>query len=161
MKILFVLLLAAGFTIFPSRALAWNGPGHLAIGAEAYRQLSPELKAEAFDVLKAHPDFAKWEKAYHPNPSMDLAMYVFMRSSTWPDEIRGSDSQYDHPNWHFIDYPLRPPAFFLEPGPQPTDDILFGIQQCEKTLSDTNASPDLRAAYLSCEPSSKGSVAPV
>ena len=149
MKILFALLLAACFTILPSSALAWSGPGHLAIAAEAYRELSPELKAEAFDVLKTHPDFAKWEKAYHPNANMDLAMYVFMRSSTWPDEIRRSGSQYDHPNWHFIDYPLRPPSFPLEPGPKPTDDILFGVQQCEQTLSDTNASPELRAAYLS------------
>ena len=72
-----------------------------------------------------------------------------MRSSTWPDEIRRSGSPYDHPDWHFIDYPLRPPAFPLEPGPKPTDDILFGIAQCENTLSDTNANPELRAAYLS------------
>jgi len=148
-KILFALFLTAGSLFLPNFAMAWSGPGHLAISAIAYRELSPGLKAEAFDVLKAHPDFAKWEKAYHPNANMDLAMYVFMRSSTWPDEIRRSGSQYDHPNWHFIDYPLRPPSFPLEPGPKPTDDILFGLQQCEKTLSDTNASPELRAAYLS------------
>jgi hypothetical protein len=35
----------------------------MSIAAEAYRELSPELKAEAFDVLKAHPNYAKWEKA--------------------------------------------------------------------------------------------------
>jgi hypothetical protein len=72
-----------------------------------------------------------------------------MRSSTWPDEIRRSGNQYDYPNWHFIDYPLRPPAFPLEPSPKPTDDVLFGVAQCERTLSDTNADPELRAVYLS------------
>ena len=147
--ILLALFLALSFLLLPNFALAWSGPGHLAIAAEAYRELSPELKAEAFDVLKAHPDFVKWEKAYHPNPNLDLAAYVFLRSSTWPDEIRRSGSKYDHPNWHFIDYPLKPPAFPLEPGPKPTDDVLFGVAQCEKTLSDTNADPELRAVYLS------------
>ena len=148
-SILLALFLAVCSLLLPNYAEAWSGPGHLAIAAEAYRELSPELKAEVFDVLKAHPDYAKWEKAYHPNPNLDLAAYVFMKSSTWPDEIRRSGSTYDHPNWHFIDYPLVPPTFPLEPGPKPMDDVLFGVMQCEKTLSDTNASPELRAVYLS------------
>ncbi len=138
-----------GFALLQLNVFGWLGGGHVAIAAEAFRQLPPEMKAQAYEVLKAHPDYAKWEKAYHPNPNFDLAAYVFMRSSTWPDDIRRSGSQYDHPNWHFIDYPLRPPAFPLEPGPKPTDDILFALAQCETTLSDTNASPELRAAYLS------------
>ena len=142
-------LLALSLVLLPDFAMAWSGPGHVVIAAEAFRELSPELKAQVFDALKAHPDFAKWQKAYHPNPNFDLAAYVFMRSSTWPDEIRRSGSQYDHPNWHFIDYPLRPPAFPLESGPKPTDDVLFGVAECEKTLSDTNAASELRAAYLS------------
>ena len=138
-----------GLVFLQINAFAWSVAGHYVIAAEAFRQLPPELKAQAVEVLKAHPDYAKWAKAYHPNPNFDLAAYVFMRSSTWPDEIRRSGSPYDHPDWHFIDYPLRPPAFPLEPGPKPEDDVLFGIAQCEKTLSDTNASPELRAAYLS------------
>jgi hypothetical protein len=63
------------------------------------------LKAETFAVLQAHPYFAKWTNSYRPNANFDLAAYVFMRSSTWPDEIRRSSHKYDHPNWHFIDYP--------------------------------------------------------
>lgn len=142
-------LACAGLALCTSNALAWGDAGHMTVAAEAYRQLSPELKAQAFEVLKSHPDFAKWSKAYHPNPVIDLPAYVFIRSSTWPDEIRRTDNQYDHPNWHFIDYPLRPPAFAMEPDDKPGDNILFGIDQCEKTLSDTNAGVELRAAYLS------------
>jgi hypothetical protein len=138
-----------GLALIQINAVAWDGAGHMAIAAEAFRQLSPELKAQAFDVLKAHPEYARWAQGYHPNPNFDLAAYVFMRSSTWPDDIRRSGSPYDHPNWHFIDYPLVPPMFPPEPGPKPTDDILFGISQCEATLGDTNAEPELRAAYLS------------
>ena len=133
----------------PQFARAWGGAGHQVIAAEAYRELSPELKAEVFAVLKAHPDFAKWEKGYHPNAAFDLPAYVFMRSSTWPDEIRRGGSPYDHPNWHFIDSPLRPPAFPLEPDARLADNVLFGVAECEKTLGDTNAAPELRAVYLS------------
>ena len=116
---------------------------------KAYRELAPELKAQLFNVLKAHQDFPKWTNAYHPNRNFDLPAYVFMRSSTWPDEIRRSGNQYDHPDWHFVDYPLRPPNFTFEEDARPQDDILFGIKQCEQTLSDEKAAPELRAAYLS------------
>jgi hypothetical protein len=139
----------AGLIAFQSNLPAWDGAGHMAIAAEAFRQLTPELQAQAVEVLKAHPDYQQWVNAYHPNPTVNLAAYVFMRSSTWPDEIRGSGSPYDHPEWHFIDYPLRPPLFPFEPDPRPTNNVLFGVDQCEKTLSDTNADPVLRAVYLS------------
>lgn len=119
------------------------------IAAEAFQQLSPELQADSIEVLKAHPDYEEWLKAYHPNPTVSEGAYIFMRASTWPDEIRGSGSPYDHPEWHFIDYPLRPPDFLLEADPRPTNNVLFGVAQCEKTLSDTNADPELRAAYMS------------
>lgn len=147
-KPLSLIFIACAFLI-PNFARAWGGAGHMLIAAEAYRQLPPQLKAQVFDVLKAHPDFSKWEKAYQPNGNFDLPAFVFMRCSTWPDEIRRKGNQYDHPNWHFIDYPLRPPNFPLEPGPKPTDDVVFGISQSEKVLSDTNASPERRAASLS------------
>lgn len=129
--------------------MAWGSAGHQVIAAEAWRQLSPVLKAEAIEVLKTHPDYAKWQSAYHTNASFDIFAYVFMRSSAWPDEIRRAGNKYDHPNWHFIDYPLRPPGFAFEPGPKPEDDVLYGVAQCEKVLSDTNANSELRAASLS------------
>ena len=140
------LFLACAVLLTANFAMAWGGAGHQLIAAEAYRELSPELKAQVFEVLKAHPDYAKWANAFHPNATFDLAAYIFMRSSTWPDEIRRSGSIYDHPNWHFIDYPLRPPDFPLLPGPTPDNDVLFGVAQCEKVLNDTNANPELRAA---------------
>src|SRR5690349_11040178 len=122
-RIISVIGSVVGLALLQSNALAWGDAGHLTVAAEAYRQLSPELKAQTFEVLKSHPDFAKWSKAYRPNPTIDLAAYVFMRSSTWPDEIRRSGNQYDHPNWHFIDYPLRPPNFPMESDDKPDDNV--------------------------------------
>src|ERR1700678_811293 len=80
-------------------AFAWGSAGHMVIAAEAFRQLQPELKAQTIEVLKAHPDYSKWTNAYRPSPNIDLGMYIMMRCSTWPDEIRRSGSSYDHPNW--------------------------------------------------------------
>jgi hypothetical protein len=55
--------------------------------------------------------------AYPTNSGLDLETFIFMQSSTWPDQIRGSGSPYDHPQWHYIDYPLEPPAFPDKPSP--------------------------------------------
>lgn len=130
-------------------ASAWNGGGHMMIAAEAFRSLAPESQQRTTKLLMAHPDYPKWERDFAMKSNLQLPVYVFMRASTWPDEIRRKGNAYDHPQWHFIDYPLRPPLFPVEPGPSPDDDILYGIQQCEKTLSDTNASDQIRGIYLS------------
>jgi hypothetical protein len=148
-RIFLVVYWVIAFVVWQSNLFGWDGAGHMLVAAEAFRQLPPELKAQAIEVLKAHPDYEQWMQAYHPNPNVGPAEYAFMRSSTWPDEIRRSGSPYDHPDWHFIDYPLRPPSFPFEPDPQPTNNVLFGVAQCEATLSDTNADPVLRAVYLS------------
>src|SRR5258705_3884838 len=147
MKLLF-LCLALALSVRP--ALAWSGAGHMIIAAEAYRELSPKWKTKADTVLKAHPDYAKWKESFSSeSPTLDLGTYVFMRASTWPDEIRRKGNPYDHVRWHYINYPLKAPRFPLEPGSSPEDDILYGIQQCEKGLSDRNEPVELRAVHLS------------
>jgi hypothetical protein len=149
MKNLTAILFLVLLFVAPSTQ-AWNGAGHQVIAAEAYRQLSPALKAKVTGILKAHPDYEKWERSFtSESASLDLPTFIFMRSSTWPDEIRRRGNHYDHPKWHYIDYPLKPPKFPVQPGPDPTDDILYGIGQCEKALADTKASAEERAVYLS------------
>ena len=87
-RIFSVVCLISAFAASQFNLPAWDGAGHMMIAAEAFSQLPPELKAQAIEVLKEHPDYQQWVAAYHPNPSCDLAAYVFMRSSTWPDAIR-------------------------------------------------------------------------
>jgi len=92
----------------------------------------------------------KWEKSFtSESPNLDLPTFIFMRSSTWADEIRRRKSPHNRPKWHYVDYPLKPPKFPVEPGPDPNDDILYGISQCEKTLADAKATPEERAVCLS------------
>jgi hypothetical protein len=102
------------------------------------------------EILKAHPDYEKWEKSFtSESASLDLPTFIFLRSSTWPDEIRRRHNPYDHSKWRYVDYPLKPTKFLVGAGPDPADHILYGIRQCEKTLADTKATPEERAVYLS------------
>jgi len=122
----------------------------MVIAAEAFKELSPEMKAKVSKILESHPDYAQWKGSYEQDvKSLDLPLYVFMRASTWADEIRRKSNQYDHPHWHYIDYPLKPPKFPMEPAPSPNDDVLYGVVYCEKVLSEPKASPEERAVYLS------------
>jgi hypothetical protein len=47
--------------LFHPNAKAWSGAGHQVIAAEAYRQLSPPLEKKVTEILKAHPDYEKWD----------------------------------------------------------------------------------------------------
>jgi S1/P1 Nuclease len=129
---------------------AWSSPGHMVIASIAYRELSDAEKTWVNNLLIHHPEYSSWRASYRADiPNLDLETFIFMRASTWPDEIRRKGSLYDHPEWHFIDYPLEPPTFPEKPGPSPTNDILYGISQSERTLTNQNASPEERAVYLS------------
>ena len=130
--------------------MAWSGAGHQVIAAEAYRELSPAQQQKVVQLLEAHPQYARWQDSLRGDAgSPEFEMEIFMRASTWPDEIRRRESEYNHPRWHFIDYPLKPPKFPLVPDSSPEDNIVFAIQQCEKTLSSRKASPEERAVFLS------------
>jgi S1/P1 Nuclease len=130
---------------------AWSSAGHMVIAAEAYKELSTELQSKVSEMLKAHPDYAKWEKAHQKESSsgISLGQYVFMRASTWPDEIRRDDRGDVHAHWHYVNYPLIGPAFAFQPGPATNDDVVFGIGQNEKILGEAGASKEARAVALS------------
>ena len=142
-------MLAVLFT-FADRTLAWSSAGHMVIAGEAFRDLPPGFKFKTSKILESHPEYQKWVKTFGSGRSdVDLQTYIFMRASAWPDEIRKAESRYEHPHWHYIDYPLRPPSCPMEPAPAPEDDALYGIDQCEKFLKDTNSTPEMQAVYLS------------
>src|ERR1035438_3280629 len=79
---------------------AWSGAGHQVIAAQAYRQLSPAFKARVTEILKSHPDYEKWKESFSgDSANLDLGTFIFMRASTWPDDIRRRNSPYNHPKW--------------------------------------------------------------
>ena len=138
------------FVSFCFSALAWSGEGHMVIAGIAYKELSPETKSKVNAALKAHPDYQKWTNTFAGDMAgMDMETYVFLRASTWPDEIRRKSSTYDHPKWHYIDYPLRAPKFAMQEPDENGDDILFGLKESQKIVEDTQASAESRAAHLS------------
>lgn len=142
--LLFVLLLSR------LTSLAWSSQGHMTVAAIAFSDLPADEKQRVSALLKHHPDYTKWTNNFSANLSpVDLETFVFMRASTWPDEIRRKGNPYDHPYWHFVDYPLEPPTFPFKPSPHPTNDVLYGIAQSEKMLTNTNTSDTERAVYLS------------
>ncbi len=147
MKFKLSALIVVAYMALGNSALAWSGAGHMVIAAEAWKELPPGTKTKVSELLKAHPDYAKWKESFSGTGSLEE--FVFMRASTWPDEIRRHGNKWDRPHWHYVDYPLRPPQFPMEPAPSPDDDILLGIAQSEKTLGDTKASLEERAVYLS------------
>jgi S1/P1 nuclease len=122
----------------------------MVIAAIAYRELSADEKTNVNKLLKHHPNYEQWKGVYlASNSDFDFDTFIFMRASIWPDEIRRRGNPYDHPEWHYIDYPLEPPTFPVKPSPSPTNDILYGISQSETILTNANSLPEMRAVYLS------------
>ena len=119
------------------------------VASIAYAQMPPAAQQQATAILQAHPAMGKWKEQLEKDQPTDPGAYFFMRASTWPDELRKTNSPYDHPGWHYIDYPLTPPDFPFVAGREPENNILYGINESEKTLRDPAANPEQRAAALS------------
>jgi hypothetical protein len=76
--------------VFHPNAKAWSGAGHQVIAAEAYRQLPPALQKKVTEILKAHPDYEKWEKSFtSESANLDLPTFIFMRSSSCACDVAG------------------------------------------------------------------------
>ena len=99
-----------------STAHAWNGPGHMIVAAIAYRELNPQERQKATDLLKLHYNYPKWKAEVPDNDmTLDEGIALFMGASKWPDEIKFGNSSWNHKEWHYVDYPLTPPEFPIKP----------------------------------------------
>jgi hypothetical protein len=133
-----------------TKASAWNETGHKVVTCIAYRELPPDVREKTVELLRHHPYFSQWKREFPGRrANSDFGLYLFMRASVWPDEIGGSGSPFEHPSWHYINYPLRPPRFEMEPGPARGETILSAIQQCQSILGNKAASAVSRAVHLS------------
>ena len=144
-----MLSIALALVLTAGNAWAWGPAGHMAIAIIAYQQLPPDIQQRCVAILQAHPNIEKWKEKSAGDSPADAAMYTFAKAATWPDEIRRGNSPYDHPGWHYIDYPLEPPNYPFIPGLAPEDNIIFGLSASEKTVRDPAATPEQRAAALS------------
>jgi len=135
----------------PARVLAWGAVGHRVVAAIAYQSLSNTDKATATNLLQYHSKYPAWVAGYAwdvPSREVDFGTYLFMRASTWADEIKGSGSPHDHYDWHFADYPLKSPGFPDDPRLAPGNDVIEGIVRCETSLTNWGGTASDRAAHL-------------
>lgn len=149
--------LAVTILVGATAAQAWNATGHQIVAAAAYRALPGPTREWVDAALKDHPGYATWVEACDID---DVGLYVFMKASPWPDEIRRSGSPFDHAEWHYVNYPLHMPDFALRPRPEPANDIIFGLMcsreiargrvtdRTRAVLGDRAPTPVERAAYL-------------
>jgi S1/P1 Nuclease len=149
------LVLALSATVLSPPALAWNGLGHKVVAEIAWQQLDAPARQELVDVLRRHPRFAEDFEKKMPD---DVATgdkdiqdhWIFQQAATWPDICRKTD--YDRPNWHFVDIPLFPggqrkvPFNLSDEFPTKIDPKEYNVAQatknCMAILKESNDAPE-------------------
>jgi hypothetical protein len=148
------LLIVAGAALLAvGPGLAWNRAGHMVTGAIAYDELlrgAPATVARVVAILRQHPQYeSRWRPQLANMSEQDQERYLFMLAARWPDDVRG-DSAFDHPPWHYIDYPYKPPgqpASVPAPDP-PAENLVAAFQQNVAVVQ--GAAPDSQKAVALC-----------
>lgn len=86
----------------PLAAQAWSNQGHMVTGAIAFddlRTTSPALIADVETVMRAHPEWARFERALAGYAGEARVRRLFELMARWADDARGGP--YDHPGWHY------------------------------------------------------------
>ncbi len=116
----FAAIAALAVIIVPREAVAWNRAGHMVSGAIAYSDLrtrDPAALQRVISLLWTHPAYAaRWLPLITAHGAADHDIALFMYAARWPDDTR-DEPQYDHPTWHYTNFPVliagdttRPPA---------------------------------------------------
>jgi hypothetical protein len=80
--------------------------------------------------MKKLPNFEKtWKKKLEGATPDEQDEILFMMAARWADDIRGQP-QYDHPRWHYINFPYVPEGQpeSVHPLPPDQENILEGFQ---------------------------------
>jgi hypothetical protein len=110
---------------------------------------SPQTVAQVVALLKTHPDFKKhWEKDLSAVPAEEHAVRLFMKAARWADDIRGQP-EYDHPKWHYVNFPFKPAGQpgSVRPAPPDRESILEGFRLNRK-VAQGQGKPADRAVAL-------------
>ena len=94
--------LAALLALTAAPASAWSYQGHYTTGAIAHDDLAaaqPKLVATIEQIMAAHPDKARFDKALGGLTGPARTRRLFELMASWPDDAR--DGPYDHPGWHY------------------------------------------------------------
>jgi hypothetical protein len=151
-----LLVVAAVVFLVAGQGLAWNRAGHMMMGAIAYDDLertSPTTVAGVVAILRQHPQYeSRWKPQIADvtagRSQQDQERFLFMLAARWPDDIRG-DKAFDHPLWHYIDYPYKPngqPASV--PAPAPTGENIVEAFKQNVAVVESSAPDDQKAVAL-------------
>ncbi len=132
---------------------AWNAQGHMMIASIAYKQLSSKEKATLTNMLKAHPEYKrKWKNEYDEvKNEMELGMYLLIRASIWPDDIRSREhpgNSYHRGPWHYINYEIRFNGADKTTVPQ-EENIVWAINNSMSTIQNKNSNPLDKSVHIS------------
>jgi hypothetical protein len=147
------LLIVAGIALLAAGpSLAWNRAGHMAMAAIAYDELSrsaPATIVRVVAVLRQHPHYeSRWKAQMAGMSAQDQERYLFMLAARWPDDIRG-DRTFDRPEWHYINYPYKPPGQPASvPAPPPETDNIVSAFQHNVEIVQSAAADDQKAIAL-------------
>lgn len=125
--------------IFCVPVIAWNRAGHMVSGVIAYKELkasNPTALRQIVALLNSHPDFPKW-KAQGDEQQLNgetAEMLWFAMAARWADDVR--QTSYDHPTWHYINYPVVPPNLIatISPPQPAAENIVKAVETNLETL---------------------------
>jgi hypothetical protein len=127
-------------------AFGWHGAGHMATALVAYMDLGPARAKKVADILRKHPDYVRWMQEKPSSIPEDV--YLFMRASTWPDDIRSNNhpsNRYHQPKWHYVNGFVKSPPSFPSPRPDSGDHIPQAVVINAKAAGSADAAERARA----------------
>jgi len=113
-----VVSLVFAFCLFSDNAWAWNNVGHRAVAELAWRQMKPEQRRAATELLKQHPHYKEMLAADVPR-GVDKDEWVFLTAAVWPDWVRPAKADQPARPHSITKYNLYPHALghpFLRSG---------------------------------------------
>jgi hypothetical protein len=133
-----------------SPAFGWNEKGHLVTARLAWRQLTEEQRAQVIAVLKKHPHYEEYLTAHKPDGFAEDE-WAFLRAATWADWVRSHHrEQFDHPTWHYINYPIVPPGSKVDPAkhepPEGQENVVIQLAVCVDKIQ--KGSDEEKAVHL-------------
>ncbi len=120
-------------------AWAWHPVGHRIIAAMAYDQLPGKTRVRVDELIRRHPDYAKFTEGVKGN-ARHMARWAFIHAAAWGDDIKGDSRFYDdtrrdakptrtlapfpdmrrHTNWHYVNLYFSPDGVPLPKPPAPS-----------------------------------------
>lgn len=146
-------IIALTFLLVSLPLYAWNGHGHRTVAAIAWFSLDNQDQQKVTTLLKEHPQYAlTWELEYKQlKNAPDLGLFLMMRASHWPDDIRDRDhplSAEHHGNWHYVPSEIHFPDDFKLEYEEEDVNVIWGIGNAMDQLQDSGLGNDRKAIAM-------------